>query len=286
MKIIRTILSITAISLFSSSCSSSGDDILPQDNEKVFMTFGISQTDQLTRANFASLGSDYAAFRWEIDDVIGMCASVSSSFDQITVTSVVEDDRLASASGSVTFDTKFLAVYPRNAASQKINENTVRVILPITQRISSDNHCIDKNALLQIGYTTGGTIAMNTPCSFLVFNTGDNDNISWVKVTAYNSDNTPFGIVGDIEASKSESSSFELGKEHTATNEVTCTPSGTYFDSNRKYAIAIRPGKPGYLIVENSIGQKYKISKMSTGAVLQFNRAEYHMFPAFDKKTN
>lgn len=301
MKKINIIFALSAIALTSVSCSSNKDEaIIPQENEKIHVSFEVSSENPgVTRADLNVTGNGYASMVWVSGDQIGLSADDKFHVDAITVE--VDDKSTnterATASGMVD-DTPegYLCVYPATAFAQKKDKNSAVVKIEDIQNIDKGFQ-ICQAAFLQVGYSkkSSNNINMETPCSFLVFNTGNNDNIVKVKVSAFDEQEGAYSIAGAILVKKTGTSGFdqEPGNEvdgHFVTNEVVCTYNyNDSFPVRHNFAIAIRPGRPHHLNIEvtfkdengNESTKKYTADKMDDEESLEFDRHEYYQFPTF-----
>lgn len=297
MKIINTILALSAISLTFVSCSSDNDEaVIPQEDEKVHVSFDvICKTPETTRADMNLTGNGYASMVWRQGDQIGVSADKKWHCDNIEVKVDAESTNTerATAEGNVDYtDEGYLCIYPAGAFAQKIDKNSAVIVIPDIQTIETGFQ-ISQSAFLQVGYTkkTSNFITMETPCSFLVFNTGNNNNIKSVTVRAFDGDDNEYSIAGAISVNKTETSGFSQASgnaigNHYVTNEIQCNYQyGNCFPERHNFAIAIRPGKPHKLVVEVTLSDNtiktYTTTKMDDGNQLEFVRAYYHQFPTF-----
>lgn len=261
-----TIFALSAISLLVSSCSNKEiDNNLPQKGQKALVTFSAkTESSQTTRANFKDIDGNSAAFRWELNDLVGIYASASNSLETLSAIEVYNNK--ATLQGNITVGDAYIGVYPKSVVKNKINEKSVTINIPATQTIpttsSTNPKYIDPNALIQVGFTTSNVFEMATPCAYLKFHTGEKSNITWVKIVAYDENNQPYGIAGEVTVTKSETSSITLGTGSTSSNEVTCKYEGGSFPAGCEFAIAIRPGNYKKIVLTASDGTVKEATSM------------------------
>lgn len=288
MKKFFDIIFCTAVIFFASSCSNDLENNLPQKGEKSLLTFSTdTESPLITRGNFKNLSGDSAPFKWEMNDKIGIFSENSDNLEELSVISVnSSSNNTATLQGIITVGDGYLGIYPKSAVRSKEDVNVVIVEIPDEQIVpvtSSENEqYIDPSALIQIGYTHTRSFTMMTPCSFLKFKTGLKDNIEWVKVTAYDANNNPYGIVGDVTVTKSESSSISLGNNPSSSNSVICKYAGGNFPQQCSFTIAIRPGQYHKLVLEASDGTRKTATSMMANEELNitdnlvFERAYFY----------
>ncbi len=268
MKKLISIAACFAVAFLSVSCSSDETDSnQPTKGEIAYMKFSAQgEESRLSRANFKDLQGS-CTFLWEEGDKLGVYTSGSNILEELTAT-IVSNNK-AALEGAITVGDSYIVVYPKSAVKDKgSNNNSVWITLPAEQTIPEsstlDTKYIDPNAVVQVGYTTTKAIQMLTPCSYLKFNTGSHNDIKWVKVTAYNTDDSAYGIVGDYTVTMTESNSIELGTAPSSANSVTCKYAGGTFPANSSFAIAIRPGEYGKLVVTTDTGITHTATSMES----------------------
>jgi len=287
MKQINTILALSAAALIIASCSDSTNEVVPQKGEKALVTFGAeTESTATTRANFADLKGTSAAFKWEDNDLVGIMAAGSSTVEQLTAGNC--DGNKATLSGTITVGDYYLGVYPKSAIKSKGDaDNKVTVTIPAIQNVpvtsEANPQYVDPSAFIQVGYTHTNFFQMMTPCSFLRFNTGTKDNITWVKVTAYGENDAAYAIVGDVTVEKSVSSTISLSNEPGTQNEVTCKyNNGAAFPAGCTFGIAIRPGSYKKIVLTASDGTSKTATQLTDPkdptfkTELTFERAFYY----------
>lgn len=287
MKKFFNIIAFSAITLVVASCSSATDENTPQNGDKAYVKFSAgTESTVMSRANFKDLSGQSAAFKWELNDLVGIYSENGSTLETLTATEVADNE--AVLEGNITVGTGYIGVYPKSAVVGKVSTKCVTVNIPANQTIpttSTDSpKYVDPAAFIQVGFTTSNTFTMATPCAFLKFNTGTNDDITWVKVTAYDSAGNAYGIVGDVDVTKSETSSISLSTGSSSANTVTCTyQGGGAFPTGCGFGIAIRPGNYAKIVVETSDGIKKTATQMASSSLstaektsLNFQRAYYY----------
>lgn len=301
MKKITAILALSAIALSMVSCSSDKDEaIIPQEGEKVHVSFMVScKQPSATRADMNLSGTGYASMVWMTGDEIGVSSDAKIHVDPILVKVSPESTNtdMATAEGDVDYTPEgYYCVYPKKAFKSKVDKNTAIIEIPNYQNIDK-GFSICQEAFLQVGYTKKGSnwIDMKTPCSFLVFNTGDHDNIDYVKVRAFKNDKE-YSIAGAISVYKTETSGFSqasgniIDANYDAYHEVNCYYNlGEAFPVRHNFAIAVRPGTPDMLEVDVFYNDKAEPDTYRTSIMVQdgkeypleFVNAMYHNFPPF-----
>lgn len=301
MKKINAILALSAIALSMVSCSSDKDEaIVPQEGEKVHVSFEVSvKKPDATRADLNVTGNGYASMIWITGDEIGVSSDEYDHVDPIYVRVDPEstNTQRATAEGMVNSTSGgYLCIYPKVAFLSKVDKNSAIISIPNYQDIS-EGFQICQSAFLQVGYTkkSSNFINMETPCSFLVFNTGDHSDIKEVDVTAYDKENNPYSIAGAISVKKTGTSGFDQVAGNTigdnpVYNKISCLYHyGSFFPKRHNFAIAIRPGRPDKLVIEvmyedanaNCTTKTYTTTKMDDDQELEFDRGVYHQFPTF-----
>lgn len=301
MKILDSIVAVSAISLLFLSCDSSENDIIPEGNELVHLSLKVGMEGPVTtRAYFDEFGDEHANFRWEVDDQIALFAAGEQDYRYIFVTEAKENSTYAVAEGDVHPSDTYLAVHAPYSfyIPTKQGENTVTVYIPEEQRIE-ENKCVARSALIQVGYfkKESEEVDLQAVCSYLVFDTSGHPEITKVEVKAFNDKDgkEAYGIVYAVTASEisEDGRSIKLEKGNTPNNSVWCDynwgkdyfPSG---DDCHQFAIGIRPGGPALIKVTITEGKgetakktTFTTSKMDGGAPLNFKRNQYHFLPKF-----
>ncbi len=276
-----------------SSCTEEVTNELPDDG---IFSFSAVVEESLTRANFNDLSGQSCAFKWELGDIVGIYPAGSSEKKEVIATEVANN--AATLTGTnIPSSTHYLGVYPSSACvSIGSSSNVVKVNIPNEQVVplssAEKKQYVASNAFIQVGYTAGNEFTMMTPCSFLKFNTGNNSNIEWVKIQAFNSSNQPYGIVGDITVTKSATSSIELSQEGSSANEVICKYAGGKFPTDCDFAIAIRPGSYAKIVLTTNTGIEKTATTMknpdlstANPSPLSFARAYYYSMGTLEDTT-